>query len=189
MSTAAVSDERPANGLLRLTPNLLSLGRLLAGLAFPWLPAAWRLPAVGLAGLTDLADGYASRRFHARTVTGRLLDPVADKVFVLAVVGTLLAEGVLRPWECALVILRDVCVVAGALWVALHERDLAAGRIRPRFPGKLATALQFTFLVALLWQGEVWFPLLVATALVSGLAGADYLRVVFTGRYGTMAAR
>src|SRR5205809_7088713 len=83
---------------LRAVPNVLTGARLALAIVFPWLPAAWRLPAVAAGALSDLADGALSRQLHAASAVGRILDPVADKALVLAVVVTLLVQGTLRPW-------------------------------------------------------------------------------------------
>src|SRR5437899_600767 len=93
--------------VLRAVPNTLSLARLFIGLGFPWTPAGWRVTTVLLAALTDLADGAVSRCLRATGTSGRILDPVADKVFVLSVVVTLLFEERLRLWQVALIGQRD----------------------------------------------------------------------------------
>ena len=57
------------------------------------LPADWRLPVVIAAAITDGVDGQLSRLMGAQSKLGVLLDPIADKVFFLAVVATLLWDG------------------------------------------------------------------------------------------------
>ncbi len=78
-------------------PNGLSLARLALGLALPWLPADWRLGAVLVAAITDLLDGLTARWLRAGSETGRVLDPLADKVFILSLVGILLSGGRSNP--------------------------------------------------------------------------------------------
>ncbi len=98
-------------------PNALSLARLLLGLAFPFWPVSWRVPVVVVAAITDMLDGAASRHWHVTSVAGRLLDPLADKVFVIGVVGTFWYEGALDGWQIVLVGLRDFVVIGGVLWL------------------------------------------------------------------------
>jgi cardiolipin synthase len=175
---------RPA-AVLRLLPNLLSLSRAALGLAFPWLPPNWRGPVVAFAALSDLADGALSRGLGATGTLGRVLDPVADKLFVLAVVLTLLAEGRLRGWEVALVGLRDWAVLLGAAGVALR-RDWAAFRhMPPTLLGKAVTVLQFVFLLLVLFAGGAGGLLFALTAALSGLAALDYLRIFWAARKGS----
>jgi cardiolipin synthase len=121
----------------RSLPNLLSWLRLLIGCAFPFLPTEWRFVTVTVAALTDLADGEASRLLHAESEFGRLLDPVADKVFVAGVVVALLADGSLAWWQAGLVALRDLAVLVGAFWVVLRRGWSACWGMRPRWPGKV----------------------------------------------------
>jgi CDP-diacylglycerol---glycerol-3-phosphate 3-phosphatidyltransferase len=83
-----------AHRIARQIPNALSLSRLALGLCFPALAVSWRLPAVAYAMLSDLADGAISRS-HGPSTLGRILDPLADKVFVLAVLATMIGEGTL----------------------------------------------------------------------------------------------
>jgi len=91
--------------------NFLTLARLVAGLAFPWVSVAWRPEFVAAAAASDLVDGAISRKFYGTSALGRLLDPIADKTFLLMVVGTLWMEGSLALWQVALLGLRE--------WVAL----------------------------------------------------------------------
>jgi phosphatidylglycerophosphate synthase len=138
------------------------------------------LLAVAVAALSDLADGAASRLLHAQSEFGQLLDPVADKVFVVGVVAALLADGSLAWWQAGLVALRDIAVLAGALWLVLRRGWPACRGMRPRWPGKVTTALQFAFLLAvLLGESTMITVLLVVTALASGWAAADYGQASF----------
>ena len=84
----------PANWLV---PNGLSILRMALGIAFPWLPERFRLATVLVAALSDAFDGFAARRLHAESDTGQLLDPIADRTFVLLVAGTLVAMLFGRP--------------------------------------------------------------------------------------------
>jgi cardiolipin synthase len=150
--------------------------RLLLGVAFPWLPETWRLPVIILAAVTDGIDGQASRWMGAESKLGVILDPIADKVFFIAVVLTLLLDGSVTLFEVVLISLRDLAVMAGGVGAWLWDGRAAWARMKPRWLGKLATVMQFAFLVAVLVDATAWRdPMLWATALVSGLGGADYV--------------
>jgi phosphatidylglycerophosphate synthase len=163
--------------LLFALPNALSAARLALGLGFPWLPPPWQVVAVVLAALSDVADGAVSRRYRLASTTGRILDPLADKVFVLSAAGTFVLAGSLGPWEIVLLALRDVGVlIRGSL--GLFRRGWPAVRLMAPTPlGKATTVMQFVFLLTLLTLGRPTLAVFVPTALLSGLAGADYLRL------------
>src|SRR5947208_2906598 len=114
--------------MLGAVPNLLSLCRLALAVVFPSLPPRFRLSVVFLAGLTDLVDGPLSRILHAASLTGRVLDPIADKAFVFAVLGTLWYDGALSIGHAALVATRDLTVSAGAMALLLFGRWADLGR-------------------------------------------------------------
>jgi len=161
-----------------LIPNVLSATRLVLAFAFPWLPLAARGPVALVAGLTDLLDGYLSRAWHATSAFGRLLDPIADKAFVLAVLVTLLSDGSLTWPALALLALRDLTVLAGAAWLALRRDWAAFGRMEPRWLGKAATNALFVYLCLLLFgvpYSDWFFPV---AAGLSALAAADYARLL-----------
>ncbi len=67
-----------------------------------------------VAGLTDILDGYLARRNGQETQAGQLLDPLADKSMMLAVVFSLLQSGRV-PWLVAgLLVFRDLAMIFGA---------------------------------------------------------------------------
>lgn len=166
----------------------MSGARLALAAVFPLVPAAWRLPALAAGALSDFADGALSRHLHAESTVGRLLDPVADKALVLAAVGTLLAEGSLRPWEVLLVALRDVVVLAGCAALLAGGRMRDFPRMQPTMLGKAVTCLQLAYLLAVLACGPCAAWVLLPTATLSGLAGADYVRLHFRPRRDAGAA-
>ncbi len=135
-----------------------------------------RAPVVVVAALSDLVDGAVSRRFGGTSTLGRLLDPIADKTFVLMILGTLWTEGTISLVQIALLGLREWVVLGISLGIVLWGNWDGLLRMAPRWTGKLATAAQLTFVVSLLVlhrNAPVMFGL---TVLLSGLAAADYLR-------------
>jgi len=150
--------------------------------SFPWLPLSWHLPIVLVAALTDLLDGASGRLLGACSTTGRVLDPVADKVFLTSVVVTLLVERILGVGEVLLVGLRDLAVLACVAGGVLTRDWDAFRHLSPTWLGKATTAGQFAFLLVLLvapaWKGWAFPPV----AALSGLAAILYLWV-YLGRY------
>lgn len=153
--------------------NSLTILRLVAGFAYPFVPVEWRIPLLIFAGLSDLIDGWLSRLLHATSLAGQVLDPIADKVCVAAVLLTAWIEAKVALWELLLVAARDY-VVAIVVVIALTIRPGSWKAMPPRVTGKLATAAQFLFLVDLVWFPERTMWLFVLTACLSLLAAADY---------------
>lgn len=162
---------------IRRVPNLLSASRFVLALAFPFAPPGWRLAAIAVAAVTDGCDGFVARRYDAQSTVGGLLDALADKAFVLAVLLTLAADGTVMWWEVVLVLTRDVVVALVSAYVA-GCREWAAFKGMPaRLLGKAATALLFLWFVALLLPAAAPARtlLFILAATSSALAALDYL--------------
>jgi phosphatidylglycerophosphate synthase len=169
----------------QLVPNGLSAARFALGAVFPFVPAEVRVWAVAAAALSDALDGLAARWLRAESDTGRLLDPVADKFFVLVLAGTLIAEGTLHPlWALGLA-LRDITVLVGLVYVIARHQWARGRRLRPSPLGKCTTAVQFVaLLVIVIWdRAPVW--VLAPTALLSALAALDYARAFLRAGVGS----
>jgi cardiolipin synthase (CMP-forming) len=172
-------DSQDAGVIKTHLPNAMTLTRALLAAAFPFLPRELRLAALVVAALTEWLDGTLSRLWRVESDFGRMLDPVADKLFVLAMLGTFVWEGWLSLPAAGLVILRDLTVAVACVWILVFgDRDELA-RLRPRAIGKIATAAQFVFLLlVLLWQeAPVW--LIALTATLSAAAAMDYIAYYF----------
>ncbi len=95
--------------------------------------------------LTDALDGFLARLYNEVTWLGRVLDPLADKILLLAGIILFTRPGLtaLQPqfpiWFTVLVISRDIILVAGAY---LIDYFTGAVHVHPRMTGKMATALQ-----------------------------------------------
>lgn len=140
-----------AQASLFTLPNLVSTSRFALALGFVAADAAAvRLALIGVASLTDVLDGWLARRTKVVSRFGALLDPVADRFFVLGVVVSYLAGGQFTPLQAALVLFRDVMSVIG-FFVARNVSWLRAIPFRARVLGKLVTGAQLlTFLIVLL---------------------------------------
>ena len=105
-----------------------------------------------IAAITDLADGMIARRFQVVTDTGKLLDPLADKILVMAALVMLVAQRAdldAQPWVPAWMV---VFVLAREIWVT-GLRAVAASRgevVAARDVGKIKSLLQMTSIVLLL---------------------------------------
>jgi CDP-diacylglycerol--glycerol-3-phosphate 3-phosphatidyltransferase len=155
-------------------PNILTVVRLFLAVAFPFLPPEWRLPIFLVAVATEFLDGFLARIFDAVSETGKILDPIADKAFVLSVVVTIWFEGFAEFWELALIGARDMYVFGGGVKVWLFGDHSEFQRMRPRLLGKITTNFQFVFLLVALWWGDVPLALVLATGGLSVAAAIDY---------------
>jgi cardiolipin synthase len=143
-------------------PNLLSLLRLLLIPVFLWLVLGPRhdLVALGVlvvSGITDYLDGWFARRLGQLSRLGTLLDPVADRLYVLAVVVALAIRDVVPWWLAVVLPLRDVLMAA--LVPLLRSRGYSS--LPVHFLGKAATfCLLYAFPLLFLGQGDGTGPLL-----------------------------
>ena len=169
------------NSRVLTVPNLLSLTRLPLAAAFLLVDGrAARIVVVGLASLTDFLDGWLARRGQTSQL-GALLDPIADKTFVLVAILAFLIHGVVNAGEFLIVISRDLATAIGFI-VAYMLPGLDPRAFKARWPGKVVTVLQLAALFALLLKPAV-FPLLVPLiALASAAAIADYTLVLHRQR-------
>jgi cardiolipin synthase len=164
--------------IVQIVPNVLSSLRLVLALVFPLLPEDWRLPAMIAGGLSDWIDGVVARRYKAITAAGTMLDAIADKLFTLSVLLTIiLGSGEARWWQGLIVLSRDFSVAAISLYALSIRRYDAFGHMRPRLPGKLTTTLVFLWLVTVLaGAAPMWsWGLFILAGACSVIAGADYL--------------
>jgi len=138
-------------------PNLLSGLRLLGVPLFLWLvlgPEAdwWALLVLVLSGVTDWLDGWLARRWQQITVLGALLDPVADRLYILAVVVGLALRDVIPWWVAVLLPVRDLMMMMG-LVPLLRTRGYSA--LPVHFLGKAGTfCLLYAFPLLLLGDGD-----------------------------------
>ncbi len=137
-------------------PNLLSVVRLAGVPVFLWLvlgPEAdgWALALLAVSGVTDFLDGYLARRLHQTSTLGQILDPVADRLYILAVVVGLALRDVIPWWAALSLPLRDLLL--WGLVPLLRTRGYSA--LPVHFLGKAATFnLLYAFPLLLLGDGE-----------------------------------
>ncbi len=163
-------------------PNVLSLSRLLLAVGFVATDGAMaRVGLVGAAGLSDVLDGWLARRLNVATRWGALLDPIADRVFVLAAALSLVASGALTALAALVLLARDIATAIGFA-VALVVPSLRPEEFKARWLGKLVTILQFITLFAALAAPAFVGPLLALLAVASASSIIDYTVVLWRAR-------
>jgi CDP-diacylglycerol--glycerol-3-phosphate 3-phosphatidyltransferase len=137
--------------------------------------AYWATAVFCVAMSTDWFDGRLARRHGRSSPLGTLLDPIADKVLVLATLVMLVGLGVVPAWMVALIVVREVLITG--LRQAAIERGIV---LAARDLGKLKTWAQAIaaavggFAAAAEWNPRVaWWALLVAVVLTL-VSGLDY---------------
>ncbi len=164
---------------LVLPSNVLSLARIPLAAAFAAAVALGRAEiALGLlllAAATDVADGWFARHLKQETVTGRVVDPLADKLFFATAAVSLVASGRLTLLAALLLATREIVQLVLAASLALRRSLVGIGTAaHARFLGKLTTGLQAaTAAAALLWP-VVRSPLGAGTAICGAAAAVDY---------------
>jgi cardiolipin synthase len=157
------SDATVADGRQVLTiPNVISIIRLAGVPLFLWLilvPEAdgWALLVLMLSGISDYADGYLARRLNQTSKLGAILDPVADRLYILSTVIGLAVRDVIPWWLAVLLPARDLFL--WGLVPFLRTRGYSA--LPVHFLGKAATAnLLYAFPLLLLGDGTGLLALL-----------------------------
>ena len=137
-------------------PNLLSILRLAGVPLFLWLVLGPKEDGLALAvlmvsGITDWLDGYLARRLKQTSQLGQILDPVADRLYILAVVFGLAWRDIIPWWLAFLLPARDLLL--WGLVPFLRTRGYHA--LPVHFLGKAATAnLLYAFPLLLLGDGD-----------------------------------
>lgn len=158
------------NALLRNIPNVLTAVRVLlapltAYLIFQGNDLA-ALCVFALAGASDAVDGFLARRFGLVSRFGEYLDPAADKLLMLVCFVTLTVMQHAPLWLSALVIGRDVAIVAGVLLARALSLPV---KMEPLAIGKASTVVQIGYvgLLLLLLTFNLDMPQLVFFAAVA----------------------
>ena len=143
------TETAPASSAILTVPNALSFARILGIPLFCWLTAGedTRLLGILLFAVvvgTDWIDGYVARRTGQVSELGRILDPVADRLAILAGLIAFALVGIVPVWAAIVVLVRDLAVLLGGA-LLLWGRDL---RVDVRGIGKVAT---FSVMASIAW--------------------------------------
>lgn len=176
-------------------PNILTLLRiaaipmLMVLLISPTREAGfWAAALFSVASITDWLDGYLARRMNIQTILGTFLDPMADKLIVLAALIMLIPHGRVEAWMVVVILSREI-LITGLRSVASQEGIVIAASDL----GKFKTIFQLVAIIGLLLHFDYhWFfgidhPLVTANMHNAGMfffwiafvitvwSGADYL--------------
>ena len=124
-------------------PNVISFARLAGVPVFLWLVLGlrtqagdwWALGLLAAAGLSDWLDGKIARAMHQQSRLGELLDPAADRLYIVSTIVALAIRGIIGWWLVAALAARELML--GVVLLALRRRGY--GPLRVSFVGKAAT--------------------------------------------------
>lgn len=172
-------------------PNILSISRILSVPVFIVLmldPSPVRALAAGivfsLASATDWLDGYLARKWGQVTKTGKLLDPIADKILIMSALVILVGirPDVVYPWIAIVLIGREFAVTGLRAIASSDGIIIPAERV-----GKYKVGAQITTVLSLLsyqyWNFE-WMRLLGMMALWLAMFLAVYSAIQYFRVYG-----
>jgi cardiolipin synthase len=132
-------------------PNVITVVRIL--LVFPTAWLLWQtryveaLILMTIAGASDAVDGWLARKLNAVSRVGAMLDPIADKLLVAAMLVMFAVQAHLPLWMVVIVIGRDVIIVGGA---SSYRLLFGSVEFAPTRISKANTAAQIGVLLAML---------------------------------------
>lgn len=132
-----------------------------------------------IAGFSDALDGFLAKHFGWTSRLGALMDPLADKLLLVSAFVTLGWLGLIAPWLVALVILRDLVIVTGAVVYHMRIEQLEA---EPSLVSKLNTFAQILLVLVVMFSRifenipVFWMDALTYSVLITIVwSGFDYV--------------
>ena len=132
----------------------------------------WALAMFILASVSDFADGYIARHYNQVTDFGKFLDPLADKVLVIAAMCVFVEQGYMPGWALLIVVTRELAVTGLRLIAVDNGRVIAAA-----WSGKIKTASTMVGIILMLaigipfqihWLNTLVWIVIVLTTVYSG---------------------
>ena len=103
-----------------------------------------------IASISDALDGFIARVFHKKSDLGAYLDPLADKILLIAAYITLAILKMIPSWLAVLVISRDVIILLGVMVLYLNRHPV---KVHPSLLSKSTTCLQIATILMILLNG------------------------------------
>ncbi len=168
---------------LKWIPNCLSVIRILIAIAFPFLHPSSRVLILALALLTEYLDGAIARKFNWVSLTGQILDPIADKLLVLSVGMTFIAINKLSLAELLLIGIRDITAGLGFIIIVLLLKNYRMLQsFRPNFAGKMTTFFQYLVFFDVMVAATPHTWLIVVTSVLSFVSAVLYISNIYFAR-------
>ncbi|ELK41446.1 MULTISPECIES: CDP-alcohol phosphatidyltransferase family protein [Brevibacillus] len=124
-----------------------------------------------LAGVTDIADGYIARKHKLVTTIGMMLDPLADKLMMLAVIASLFLTERISVWAALFFFMRDLAmIITGAIYHFRGKKTVPANAY-----GKLTTVLLYLVIPLVMYRYHYSEAILWTVIAFSFITSAIYL--------------
>lgn len=191
-----MTENTPQKSSWRHLPNGLTILRLVSIPIIIYLSLhdhhGWALLVFALGVLTDIFDGFLARTFGWKTHAGSMLDPVADKLFVLCLIPLLWRWGAISQVFTLLVVVRYLVQLSAFPVLGLMKRPF---KVAPKFVPKLATAVAYAVLgmgfalhLVIDWlpdtsASEIFFERTLKTLTFVGCVLEIWVLVTFLPRY------
>jgi cardiolipin synthase len=139
----------------------------------------WAIVCFAVAAISDGIDGYIARKYNQRSVLGKVLDPLADKLLLVSGLVILCLPKVpqliqIPLWLAVIVFGRDIILGLGIILIYVF-----CGKIKgnPHIIGKTSTVLQIAVVswALLKWNEEWLFWIMLATGITTGISGLIYI--------------
>ena len=166
-------------------PNLISVLRIVLIFPIVWAMLVgqfgFALVLFAIAGLSDALDGFLAKQYNWESRLGSILDPIADKLLLVASFATLAWLGLLPMWLLALVLGRDLVIVIGGL---AYHYVVGKFELLPLWSSKINTFMQIALVLLVMlqqqWQNEfeMWVTVgkwLVVASVIN--SGTEYILV------------
>jgi CDP-diacylglycerol--glycerol-3-phosphate 3-phosphatidyltransferase len=162
-------------------PNLLSITRALLIVPFVVVMLSsmegkriWGVVILLLGALTDKLDGVFARRMNCESEWGRILDPLADKSGIAAVALVLLWMGDLPPWFVILLLIRDLLIFFGGLYIRQRTGIVPPSNMAGKWTVGVFSLTLFGALIQI--PGWALLPLLILSTGMAVVSFALYLQ-------------
>lgn len=149
--------------------NLISLSRMLLSVPFAialWKNyVVWALVIMLIAHLSDLLDGYIARKRNEISEFGKIIDPLADKVFIAVAVFVLILMNQIPLWYAVAIIARDIIILGGGLYAKSRLNYV----IPSNMVGKVAVIIIGISILAIILKIEILVDISMIAALLAML--------------------
>lgn len=122
---------------------------------------------VAISAITDIADGYIARKFNLVSVTGQVLDPLADKLMQISVIIVLWFKGLIPDWAICIMAGKEFVMIIGGCILYFFRKKSS---IPAMWYGKFSTCLFYvSVMVIILWPESSLVTPLIALTVVAML--------------------